>query len=64
MKWWQPLEMTGVRYRADVELDARINSMSSNPTLRGRIANILTDMHFWVPAVVLLGGLLLLKLLH
>jgi hypothetical protein len=56
--------MTGVRYRADVELDARINSMSSNPTLRGRIANILTDMHFWVPAVVLLGGLLLLKLLH
>jgi len=25
---------------------------------------ILTDVHFWVPALVLLGGLLLLKFLH
>lgn len=38
--------------------------MSSNPTPRRRMASILTDMHFWVPAVVLLGGLLLLKFLH
>jgi hypothetical protein len=31
---------------------------------RSRPASILTDIHFWVPAMVLLGGLLLLKFLH
>ncbi len=31
---------------------------------RSRTASILTDVHFWVPAAVLLGGLLLLKFLH
>lgn len=31
---------------------------------RSRIASIFTDIHFWVPAAVLIGGLLLLKLLH
>jgi hypothetical protein len=25
-------------------------------------ANVLTDIHFWVPVAVLLGGLLLLRL--
>ena len=25
------------------------------------IANVLTDVHFWVPLVVLIGGLLLLS---
>jgi hypothetical protein len=58
------LRMTGARYGADGEPDARINSMTSNPTPRGRVVSILTDMHFWVPAIVLLGGLLLLKFLH
>lgn len=31
---------------------------------RSRIASIFTDIHFWVPAAVLIGGLLLLKFLH
>jgi hypothetical protein len=31
---------------------------------RGRVASILTDAHFWVPAAVLVGGLLLLRFLH
>ncbi len=31
---------------------------------RSRTASIFTDIHFWVPAAVLLGGLLLLKFLH
>jgi hypothetical protein len=29
-----------------------------------RMAKVLSDIHFWVPALVLLGGLLLLKFLH
>jgi hypothetical protein len=28
---------------------------------RNWIANVLTDIHFWVPLVVLIGGLLLLS---
>lgn len=28
------------------------------------IANVLTDIHFWVPVVVLAGGLLLLRFVH
>jgi hypothetical protein len=31
---------------------------------RSRAASIFTDIHFWVPALVLLGGLLVLKFLH
>jgi hypothetical protein len=31
---------------------------------RSRTVRIFTDVHFWVPAAVLLGGLLLLKFLH
>lgn len=38
-----------------------MNTTSSN---RSRAATVLTDIHFWVPALVLLGGLLLLKFLH
>jgi len=38
--------------------------MTPNPTPRSRTASILADIHFWVPALVLLGGLLLLKFLH
>jgi hypothetical protein len=36
---------------------------AEKPT-RSRVASIFTDIHFWVPAAVLLGGLLLLRLLH
>jgi hypothetical protein len=28
------------------------------------LASILTDVHFWVPLAVLIGGLVLLKFLH
>jgi hypothetical protein len=38
--------------------------MSTSEPSRGRTANIFTDMHFWVPALVLLGGLLLLSIIH
>jgi hypothetical protein len=40
--------------------------MSKGPEkpTRSRVASIFTDIHFWVPAAVLLGGLLLLRLLH
>jgi hypothetical protein len=37
--------------------------MSHTEPNRSRLASILSDVHFWVPAVVLLGGLLLLKFL-
>jgi hypothetical protein len=38
--------------------------MSIKAASRSRAASILTDIHFWVPAAVLLSGLLLLKFLH
>ena len=28
------------------------------------LTNVLTDVHFWVPVAVLIGGLLLLKSIH
>jgi len=31
---------------------------------RNWIARVLTDIHFWVPVSVLIGGLLLLKFIH
>jgi hypothetical protein len=39
------------------------HTISAKPTRR-RAASILTDIHFWVPAVVLLAGLLLLRFIH
>lgn len=38
--------------------------MRTQGSSRSRASSILTDIHFWVPAVVLLGGLLLLKFLQ
>jgi hypothetical protein len=29
-----------------------------------RMATVLTDIHFWVPVIVLIGGLLLLRFIH
>ena len=29
-----------------------------------RITRVLTDIHFWVPVLVLLAGLLLLRFIH
>jgi hypothetical protein len=37
---------------------------STGELSRGRAASIFTDVHFWVPAVVLLAGLLLLAIIH
>lgn len=31
---------------------------------RGWLTSVLTDIQFWVPVVVLIAGLLLLKLVH
>ena len=34
------------------------------PRHRTTRASVLTDIHFWVPVVVLMGGLLLLGFIH
>jgi len=31
---------------------------------RNWLTNVLTDVHFWVPVAVLIGGLLLLEYIH
>jgi hypothetical protein len=31
---------------------------------RGWLISVLTDIHFWVPVAVLIGGLLLLRWIH
>jgi hypothetical protein len=31
---------------------------------RNRLTAVLTDIHFWVPVVILVGGLLLLRMFH
>jgi hypothetical protein len=31
---------------------------------RSRMTSVLTDIHFWVPVAVLIGGLLLLRSIH
>lgn len=36
---------------------------SSSPT-RSSTMSVLTDIHFWVPLAVLIGGLLLLHAIH
>jgi hypothetical protein len=36
----------------------------SNPNTRGWWFSILTDIHFWVPVAVLMGGLLLLHFIR
>jgi hypothetical protein len=41
-----------------------MKSMSTGGPASGRAAKILTDIHFWVPVGVLIGGLLLLRIIH
>jgi hypothetical protein len=36
--------------------------MNPEQSTKNRAAQILTDIHFWVPVVVLVAGLLLLRL--
>ena len=31
---------------------------------RSWVSRVLTDIHFWVPVVVLIGGLILLRAIH
>jgi hypothetical protein len=40
----------------------KIDDQSGNT--RGWLISVLTDIHFWVPVVVLIGGLLLLRWIH
>ena len=37
---------------------------STNQPSTSRLASILTDIHFWVPVAVLMGGLLLLRFIR
>lgn len=37
---------------------------SENPKPTSRLSSVLTDVHFWVPVVVLIGGLMLLSLMR
>jgi len=41
-----------------------MNSSSSTEPNSNRLASILTDIHFWVPVAVLMGGLLLLHFIR
>jgi len=38
--------------------------ISTDKPTRSRAISIFTDIHFWVPAAVLLGGLFLLRFIH
>ena len=42
------------------------SDMQSTDTRQGRkwLTSVLTDVHFWVPVAVLIGGLLLLEYIH
>jgi hypothetical protein len=37
---------------------------ADNRDARNWLTSVLTDVHFWVPVVVLIGGLLLLESIH
>jgi hypothetical protein len=41
-----------------------MNVTEPDPNIRGRWASILSDIHFWVPVAVLMGGLLLLRFIR
>ncbi|HEX7698429.1 MAG TPA: hypothetical protein VF394_13560 [Candidatus Acidoferrum sp.] len=41
-----------------------MNATEPDPNTRGRWASILSDIHFWVPLAVLMGGLLLLRFIR
>jgi hypothetical protein len=38
--------------------------MDGTDATRSWMTSVLTDIHFWVPVVVLAGGLLLLRFVH
>jgi hypothetical protein len=41
-----------------------MNGSSITQPNTNRLASILTDIHFWVPVAVLMGGLLLLRFIR
>jgi len=41
-----------------------MNTPEPNTKARGRLPSILSDIHFWVPVAVLMGGLLLLRFIR
>ena len=41
-----------------------MRQVSDGGESRGRVRSVLTDVQFWVPVIVLLGGLLLLHSLR
>jgi len=41
-----------------------MESTENQKARSSRLSNVLTDVHFWVPVTVLLGGLLLLSLMR
>jgi hypothetical protein len=41
-----------------------MHRFSTNQPKTSRLASILTDIHFWVPVAVLMGGLLLLRFIR
>jgi hypothetical protein len=41
--------------------EKNVQRVANGSFAQERISRILTDIHFWVPLVVLIGGLLLLK---
>jgi hypothetical protein len=43
---------------------AQMQSIDNREPRRNWLTSVLTDIHFWVPVVVLIGGLLLLELIH
>jgi hypothetical protein len=43
---------------------SRMGNISTGESACRRVATVVTDKHFWVPAVVLIGGLLLLRIIH
>jgi hypothetical protein len=38
-----------------------MNDLRHHDSSRDRLRTILRDVHFWVPAIVLIGGLLVLR---
>jgi hypothetical protein len=43
---------------------AQMQSIDNREPRRNWLTSVLTDIHFWVPVMVLIGGLLLLELIH
>jgi hypothetical protein len=41
-----------------------MESTENSKASSNRLSSVLTDVHFWVPVAVLLGGLLLLSLMR